>query len=163
MSLFIYNIFPEETGSVSIIPGMGPEDKVEITSIITDENQAIPGLDLDNVVNEEKPKPKKVPFSKPIPRNFQAQWNETVNGTIIYQLYYKIFQILLLLLTIFSFLIFSMEKMVYHFLDDASGLTEVINQIVENTPGVVPLQQIAPNAIIIYGKLIPVDREYINF
>lgn len=57
---------------------MGPEDKVEITSIITDENQAIPGLDLDGtVVNEEKPKPKKVPFSKPIPRNFQAQWNET--------------------------------------------------------------------------------------
>lgn len=59
---------------------MGPEDKVEITSIITDENQAIPGLDLDNTVNDEKPKPKKVPFSKPIPRNFQAQWNETTNG-----------------------------------------------------------------------------------
>lgn len=68
-------IFVDEP--VSIIPGMGPEDKVDITTILTDENQAIPGLDLDNVVNEEKSKPKKVPFSKPIPRNFQAQWNET--------------------------------------------------------------------------------------
>ncbi|KAJ8913542.1 hypothetical protein NQ315_017093 [Exocentrus adspersus] len=105
----------------SIIPGMGPEDKVEITSIITDENQAIPGLDLDgSVVNEEKPKPKKVPFSKPIPRNFQAQWNETGDDT-------------------------------------AGTINEVISQIVENTPGVVPLQKIAPNAIIIYGKLIPVE------
>ncbi|VEN62702.1 unnamed protein product [Callosobruchus maculatus] len=102
----------------SIIPGMGPEDKVDITSIITDENQTIPGLDYDSVTNEEKSKPKKVPFSKPIPRNFQAQWNETT--------------------------------------DDPS-FTSVINQLVENTPGVVPLQQIAPNAIIIYGKLIPVE------
>ncbi|CAH1183211.1 unnamed protein product [Phaedon cochleariae] len=106
---------------VSIIPGMGPEDKVEITSIITDENQAIPGLDLDNVVNEsDKQKPKKVPFSKPIPRNFQAQWNETTDDT-------------------------------------AGSLNEVITQLVENTPGVVPLGQIAPNAIIVYGKLIPVE------
>lgn len=72
-------------GNVSIIPGMGPEDKVEITSIITDENQIIPGLDLDNVVNEEKPKTKKVPFSKPIPRNFQAQWNETTNGIYFFK------------------------------------------------------------------------------
>lgn len=59
---------------------MGPEDKVEITALIGDENTAIPGLDLDSslLVNEEKSKPKKVPFSKPIPRNFQAQWNESL-------------------------------------------------------------------------------------
>ncbi|XP_072375443.1 pre-mRNA 3' end processing protein WDR33 [Diabrotica undecimpunctata] len=106
---------------ISIIPGMGPEDKVEITSILTDENQAIPGLDLDGVVNEEKAKPKKVPFSKPIPRNFQAQWNETS--------------------------------------DDTTGaLNEVITQlVVENTPGAVPLNNIAPNALYIYDKVIPVE------
>ncbi|XP_066157432.1 pre-mRNA 3' end processing protein WDR33 [Euwallacea fornicatus] len=94
----------------AVIPGMGPEDKVEITALIGDENTAIPGLDLDSslLVNEDKAKPKKVPFSKPIPRNFQAQWNETVAGP-------------------------------------------------ENTPGVVPLDKITPNAIIIYGKLIPVE------
>lgn len=63
----------------AVIPGMGPEDKVELTALIGDENTAIPGLDLDSSLlnNEEKVKPKKVPFSKPIPRNFQAQWNET--------------------------------------------------------------------------------------
>ncbi|KAL1490489.1 hypothetical protein ABEB36_013174 [Hypothenemus hampei] len=93
----------------AVIPGMGPEDKVELTALIGDENTAIPGLDLDSnfLVNEEKSKPKKVPFSKPIPRNFQAQWNETGGP--------------------------------------------------ESTPGVVPLEKIAPNAIIIYGKLIPVE------
>lgn len=74
---------------------MGPEDKVEITSIITDENQAIPGLDLDSVVNEDKPKMKKVPFSKPIPRNFQAQWNETTNG--ILNIYIQIFFLIYIL------------------------------------------------------------------
>ncbi|XP_060516912.1 pre-mRNA 3' end processing protein WDR33 isoform X2 [Cylas formicarius] len=102
----------------AVIPGMGPEDKVELTALIGDENTAIPGLDLDSGLlnNEEKVKPKKVPFSKPIPRNFQAQWNET---------------------------------------DD--GINDVLTKIVENTPGVVPLEKIAPNAIIIYGKLIPVE------
>ncbi|XP_019864967.1 pre-mRNA 3' end processing protein WDR33 isoform X2 [Aethina tumida] len=105
----------------SIIPGMGPEDKVDITSIISDGNATIPGLDLDPLANanDDKPKAKKVPFSKPIPRNFQAQWNET---------------------------------------DDGPGsINEVLTQLVENTPGVVPLQKIAPNAIIVYGKLIPVE------
>ncbi|KAF7283484.1 WD repeat domain 33 [Rhynchophorus ferrugineus] len=105
----------------SVIPGMGPEDKVELTALIGDENTAIPGLDLDSglLTNEDKPKPKKVPFSKPIPRNFQAQWNETSGA------------------------------------DD--GINDVISKLVENTPGVVPLEKIAPNAIIIYGKLIPVE------
>lgn len=100
---------------------MGPEDKVEITSIVNDSNETIPGLDLDMLTTDEKAKTKKVPFSKPIPRNFQAQWNETDNT--------------------------------------AGTLNDVISQIVENTPGVVPLEKIAPNAIIIYGKLIPVERK----
>lgn len=58
---------------------MGPDDKVELTSLSSDGNTAIPGLDLDSLAtnSEEKTKIKKVPFSKPIPRNFQAQWNET--------------------------------------------------------------------------------------
>ncbi|XP_017773061.1 PREDICTED: pre-mRNA 3' end processing protein WDR33 isoform X2 [Nicrophorus vespilloides] len=106
----------------SVIPGMGPEDKVE--SLDPDDSDLpgsvsmeIPGLDLDPNSNEDK-KAKKVPYSKPIPRNFQAQWNET---------------------------------------DEESAINEVISQIVENTPGVVPLQKITPNAIIIYGKLIPVE------
>lgn len=51
-------------------------------------------------------------------------------------------------------------NLIFQFLVDETGLNEVINQLVENTPGVVPLQQIAPNAIIIYGKYIPVERKY---
>lgn len=104
----------------SVIPGMGPEDKVD-SMLTPDGNTSIPGLDLDIFSNnaDDKAKAKKVPYSKPIPRNFQAQWNETG--------------------------------------EDESAISEVISQIVENTPGVVPLQKIAPNAIIIYGKLIPVE------
>lgn len=58
---------------------MGPDDKVELPSLTSEGNTAIPGLDLDliSAPSEEKAKIKKVPFSKPIPRNFQAQWNET--------------------------------------------------------------------------------------
>ncbi|KAF5303060.1 hypothetical protein FQR65_LT08389 [Abscondita terminalis] len=63
---------------LSAIPGMGPEDKVEY-SLPTDSPTTIPGLDIDlNLMGaEDKVKAKKVPYSKPIPRNFQAQWNET--------------------------------------------------------------------------------------
>ena len=35
----------------------------------------IPGLDMEPISQEPKPS-KKVPYAKPIPRNFQAQWNE---------------------------------------------------------------------------------------
>ena len=57
---------------------MGPDDKVDVV-LNSDGNVSIPGLDLDLLTtnNDEKVKAKKVPYSKPIPRNFQAQWNET--------------------------------------------------------------------------------------
>ncbi|KAF5287737.1 hypothetical protein FQA39_LY15757 [Lamprigera yunnana] len=62
----------------SVIPGMGPEDKVEYT-VPSNSPTTIPGLDIDMNAfgNDDKIKAKKVPYSKPIPRNFQAQWNET--------------------------------------------------------------------------------------
>ena len=37
----------------------------------------IPGLDLGGGDLNADKKDKKVPYSKPIPRNFQAQWNDT--------------------------------------------------------------------------------------
>ncbi|CAG4942450.1 unnamed protein product [Parnassius apollo] len=104
----------------AVIPGMGPEDKVEIFSSDTD--KVIPGLDLDTtfVPMEFEKKVKKVPYSKPIPRNFQAQWN---HGPTV---------------------------------DDSA--TEALTQaLVESVPGAVPLQQLTPSAIYIYGKLIPVE------
>ena len=49
------------------IPGMAPEDRVEHATVI-------PGLDFHsgNDIPTEK---KKQPFSKPIPKSFQANWN----------------------------------------------------------------------------------------
>lgn len=63
------------------IPGMGPEDKIDFTESLTADKGFIPGLDLDtsNLPDNRKDKDKKVPYSKPIPRNFQAQWNDTGN------------------------------------------------------------------------------------
>lgn len=58
---------------------MGPDDKVDI-QLGTEDSSQIPGLDLDIISNagdDKSNKLKKVPYSKPIPRNFQAQWNET--------------------------------------------------------------------------------------
>lgn len=104
----------------AIIPGMGPEDKVEIFS--TDTDKVIPGLDLDTTLipMDFDKKVKKVPYSKPIPRNFQAQWNHGPSA------------------------------------DDST--TEALTQVlVESVPGAIPLQQITPSAIFIYGKLIPVE------
>lgn len=63
----------------SVIPGMGPDDKVDV-QLSTEDPSQIPGLDLDIISNagdDKANKLKKVPYSKPIPRNFQAQWNET--------------------------------------------------------------------------------------
>lgn len=61
------------------IPGMGPEDKIDFTESLMADKGFIPGLDLDtsNLSENKKDKDKKVPYSKPIPRNFQAQWNDT--------------------------------------------------------------------------------------
>lgn len=66
---------------------MGPEDKIEVEEEESNNNSSsnehrdkggIPGLDLDLDNFEKREKEKKVPYSKPIPRNFQAQWNDTV-------------------------------------------------------------------------------------
>ena len=62
------------------IPGMGPEDKVDVenesqNSLSGLSAGQIPGLDMEPASQEPKPT-KKVPYAKPIPRNFQAQWNE---------------------------------------------------------------------------------------
>lgn len=59
---------------------MGPEDKIEFTESLTDDRGGnIPGLDLDlgGYKDRNMERDKKVPYSKPIPRNFQAQWNDT--------------------------------------------------------------------------------------
>ena len=49
------------------IPGMAPEDRVEHATVI-------PGLDFQTT-GEPPGEKKKQPFSKPIPKSFQANWN----------------------------------------------------------------------------------------
>lgn len=106
-----------------MIPGMGPEDRVATDTEVDEKTGEIPGLDLDHSVDEGKQAAsKKVPYSKPIPRNFQAQWNDI-----------------------------KAEDM-----EQADDLNAIVNQLIEKTPGAVALNDIAPDAIILYGKMIPV-------
>lgn len=54
---------------------MGPEDRVEFTESLTADKGFIPGLDLDpSRALSDRDREKKVPYSKPIPRNFQVNW-----------------------------------------------------------------------------------------
>lgn len=56
---------------------MGPEDKIDFTESLTADRGFIPGLDLDvSNFKDRFDRDKKVPYVKPIPRNFIAQWND---------------------------------------------------------------------------------------
>ena len=105
---------------------MGPEDRINADGEPEEKiPAAIPGLDLDNVVDEGKKFAKKVPYSKPIPRNFQAHWNE-------------------------------MEAEEG---EHSETLNAFVNQLIETTPGAVPLTEVTPHAIILHGKVINVERK----
>lgn len=60
---------------------MGLEAEAETNTTVTEDQpngDYIPGLDLGGSdANDRRDREKKVPYSKPIPRNFQAQWNDT--------------------------------------------------------------------------------------
>ena len=105
---------------------MGPEDRINAEGEPEDKNGGIPGLDLDHAIDEGKKfANKKVPYSKPIPRNFQAQWNEMEGEDQ----------------------------------EQVEALNAIVNQLLETTPGAVPLNEVQPNAIILFGKMIPVESE----
>ncbi|EFN82285.1 WD repeat-containing protein 33 [Harpegnathos saltator] len=114
----------EIADEAAVIPGMGPEDRINADGESEDKSGGIPGLDLDHAVDEGKKfANKKVPYSKPIPRNFQAQWNEM-----------------------------EAEDM-----EQVEALNAFVNQLLETTPGAVPLNEVTPDAIFLYGKMIPVE------
>lgn len=76
----------------AIIPGMAPEDRVEApvpgsadASAFAFRNTTadavpIPGLEESDLGAQRKDQKgvKKQPYSKPIPKNFVASWNETI-------------------------------------------------------------------------------------
>ncbi|XP_014293337.1 pre-mRNA 3' end processing protein WDR33 isoform X1 [Halyomorpha halys] len=116
----------------SVIPGMGPEDKVEVnTSPLPGLTPgSIPGLeDLDLSAEDKGKTPsKKVPYSKPIPKNFQAHWNDTGKLEDIDD-------------------------------DSRDGLDPIalINQLIEQQPGVKLVKDLEPEALYIYGKVLTVE------
>ncbi|XP_055695471.1 pre-mRNA 3' end processing protein WDR33 [Lutzomyia longipalpis] len=57
-----------------VIPGMGLEDKSDFTESLTAERDYIPGLDIEPEHDRHRDKK---PYNKPIPRKFQAQWNDS--------------------------------------------------------------------------------------
>ncbi|XP_063696514.1 pre-mRNA 3' end processing protein WDR33 [Culicoides brevitarsis] len=102
-----------------IIPALGIDDKIEITDSLAIDRGVIPGLDLDTSHIIDRPifKEKK-PYSKPIPKNFQAQWNDV-----------------------------RMEE------DSISiELRDILNHLMD--PSSVLLRKIAPNAILLEGKIL---------
>jgi len=64
----------------AFIPGMGPEDKIESEELdVPKVDEVIPGLDITEIdpsTKIEKPPTKKTPYQKPIPKKFQAIWND---------------------------------------------------------------------------------------
>lgn len=60
---------------------MGPDDKIDMQEEEKEETVEliIPGLDLTEIegAKSEKPVVKKTPYQKPIPKKFQAIWNDT--------------------------------------------------------------------------------------
>lgn len=108
-----------------VIPALGIDDKIEITESLTADRGIIPGLDLDTSHIIDRPifKEKK-PYSKPIPKNFQAQWNDV-----------------------------RIEE------DSISiELRDILNHLMD--PNSVPLRKIAPNAIILEGKILELKSKY---
>lgn len=140
-----------------VIPGMGGmnEDRVEfggeppmilseppppisINPAIHHEpianGSAIPGLDLD----VSSVRDKKVPYNKPIPKSFQASWNVDSNSDEAFGI-------------------------TAH--DNASILScvqDVVSKMIHRIPGVIPLDDLKPEKIQVYGKEIDVCREFLS-
>ena len=88
-----------DSNQVPMIPGMAPEDRVEIPGVSSDLSRVPPPLNLGNHhQNNQNPNTiplrssqqaemeidhggrKKMPYSKPIPKNFQNSWNDINSG-----------------------------------------------------------------------------------
>lgn len=137
-----------------VIPGMGPEDKIDgfIDGLTSDaSNGIIPGLDLDtSALNDKKEKEKKVPYSKPIPKNFQAHWNEPKkiddHPPPMAQM------------TMDSAPAQQEEALSTSLL--VAVTKDIVAKMIFKLPGVVPLEKLEPSELSVYGKTIKVEREY---
>jgi polyadenylation factor subunit 2 len=134
-----------------VIPGMGIEEQndfnepqmpmMDETSQISSsvdgnqdsiENGAIPGLDMD--LEAPSRENKKTPYNKPIPKNFQDQWNVESKGS-------------------------DGRTMAHDPTKMLEFLRNVVMRVMERLPGIVQWDETRPEKIQIYGKNIDIKRE----
>ncbi len=139
-----------------VIPGMGPEDKIDgfIDGLSSDANNGIiPGLDLDtSALNDKREKEKKVPYSKPIPKNFQAHWNLEPKKMDDHPPPMTVQMPADMPPTqqeepLSTSLLVAVTK-------------DIVAKMIFKLPGVVPLEKLDITEISIYGKTIKVMREF---
>ncbi len=62
----------------AVIPGMAPEDKVDLTDEDSSSGFSVPKIPgLDQELDMAAERKQRTPFAKPIPKSFQARWNQT--------------------------------------------------------------------------------------
>ncbi|KAK4307492.1 hypothetical protein Pmani_020744 [Petrolisthes manimaculis] len=129
--------------SGGVIPGMGPDDRVE--EAISSGPETIPGLDFDSVSFDRFSK--KTPYAKPIPKTFQAAWNaaggleeemEDGNSATSW-------------VVTDSAGLFSLPA-------NIEGEPVYTDEGEELPPGSVPLESINANSILYFGFLIPLNK-----
>jgi len=119
--------FNEEQISDMLQPPQQEEPSANNENAEPADNAIIPGLDLEA--------PAKKPFIKPIPKNFQEQWNVESKVEKSHGRSNDSFDIL-------------------------KNAQTVLLSVMERLPGVLRVDESRPNKVIIFGKEIDVKREY---
>jgi len=121
----------------STIPGMGLEDIEEEDSNKTlVDNNTIPLLDIASTEETTKVRQiKKIPYSKPIPKNFQKFWNEYKTNDEIIE-----------------------DDAEENLGPDSDVVNNVVESLMDLIPGSRPASELKPESLLVYGQMIKVDQ-----
>jgi polyadenylation factor subunit 2 len=114
-----------QMGGASMESSQKDENSVSSSNAEAIDNGAIPGLDLDGGKNEKKP------YSKPIPRNFQAQWNVNEKN----------------------------EKSSHNPSNIIECIQHVVTRINERLPGLIKIDNLRSDRIIVSGRDLDIKCE----
>lgn len=95
-----------------------------------------------------------VPYAKPIPKNFQAQWNEQRSSKDILSEFTNRFSVSFFVISNWKFLI------LYSFMvagSDEGGAPDskmLLNKLFEHAPGAVNVRDLKVDAMFVYGKVV---------
>lgn len=125
------------TDSQSTIPGMGLEDIAEEDSNKTSvDNNTIPLLDIASTEEPIRVRQiKKIPYSKPIPKNFQKFWNEYKTNDEIIE-----------------------DDAEENLGPDSDVVNNVVESLMDLIPGSRPASELKPESLLVYGQMIKVDQ-----